>query len=156
MRGGVVVARTFEAIAEAVREARSHFIGALAPLAKQFERAAETTACTEFVNAAAQNENAIAHLFDKRFAKIVDVLIEFAAGLHDEFRGSGGSGRANVRDKIGDGEIGFVADTGDDGNFRIENGTSDDLFVEGPEILHRAAAAGENQDIDKFSLIEKS
>jgi len=36
---------------------------------------------------------------------------------------------AHVRDEIGDGEIGFVADSGDDGNFRIEDGARDDLFV---------------------------
>src|SRR5262249_2889202 len=100
----------FQPIAEAVREARSHFIGALALLAKQIERTAEGAAGAEFVHATAENKNAIANLFSERLLQVGDVLIEFAARLHDEFGSSGWSRSADVRDKIGHCEIGFMAD----------------------------------------------
>src|SRR5437667_8485385 len=141
MGGGVALAGLFESRAKTESEARSHFVGALALLAEKIERAAEAAARTEFMNAAAENEDAITNLIAERLAKVGNMFIEFTACLHDKFRGGAGSGGANVRDEVGDGEIGFVADAGDDGNFRIEDGAGDDLFVEGPEILDGAAAA---------------
>ena len=62
-------------------------------------------------------------------------------GADDELGGRGGRGRAQIGDKIGDGEIGFVADGGDNGHFRCANGAGDCFFVEGPQIFERAAAA---------------
>ena len=107
------------------------------------------------MNTAAEHEYAITNLFGEGLAEFGDVLIEFTARLHDEL-GSGARSRgANVRDEIGDGEIGFMADTGDDGNFGIKNRASDDFFVEGPEVFDGAAAARENQNVNKLSLIEK-
>src|SRR5256886_10071786 len=156
MRGGVPFARLFEARAKTESEARSHFVGALALLAQKIERTAEAAARTEFMNAAAENEDAITNLIAERLAKVGNMFIEFAARLHDKFGGGAGSGSANVRDKIRDSEIGFVADAGDHGNFRIEDGAGDDFFVEGPEIFDGAAAARKDQNVNKFSLIEKS
>src|SRR5256885_7797847 len=156
MRGGVALARLFEARAKTESEARSHFVGALALLAQKIERTAEAAARTEFMDAAAENEDAITNLIAERLAKVGDMFIEFTARLHDEFGGGAGSGSANVRDKIGDSEIGLVADAGDDGNFRIEDSAGDNFFVEGPQVFDGAATAREDQDVDKFSLIEKS
>src|SRR2546430_1108689 len=156
MSGGVALAGLFESRAKTESEARSHFVGALALLAQKIERTAEAAARTEFMDAAAENEDAITNLIAERLAKVGDMFIEFTARLHHEFGRGAGSGSANVRDKICDSEIGFVADAGDDGNFRIEDGAGDNLFVEGPEVFDGAAAAREHQDVDKFSLIEKS
>src|SRR5579859_3967813 len=108
------------------------------------------------MNAAAENENAVANLIAQRLTQVGDVFIEFAPRLHDEFGGGAGRRSANVGDEIGDSEISFVADAGDDGNFRIEDGAGDDLFVEGPQIFDGAAAARDDENVDKFSLIEKS
>src|SRR5882672_1336349 len=108
------------------------------------------------MNAATENEDAVANLIAECLAKVGDMLIEFTARLYDKFGGGAGSRSANVRDEVGDGEIGFVADARDDRNFRIEDGPRDDFFVEGPEIFDGAAAARKDQDVDKFSLIEKS
>ena len=52
MSGSEALARLIEARAKAEREARSHFIGALALLAEEIERAAETAARGKFVGAA--------------------------------------------------------------------------------------------------------
>src|SRR5262249_20512295 len=116
MCDGKALARLFQACAQTQSEARSHFIGALALLAEQIERAAETRTRGESVDSAAEHQNSVAHLLGERAAQVGDVLIEFSARLHDEFRGGGRGGSANVSHKIGDGEVGFVADAGDHGN----------------------------------------
>jgi len=95
------------------------------------------------MNTAAEDEDAVANLIAERLAKVGNMLIEFTARLHNELGGGAGVEARNVRDEVGNGEIGFVADAGDDGNFRIENGAGDNLFVEGPEIFdgnHRPRA----------------
>ncbi len=122
---------------------------------EQVERAAETAAAGQLVNAAAELEQAIADEAGERFAEIGDVLIEFAAGLHNELGGGGRRGSAHVGDEIGDSEIGFVAYAGDYGNLRSEDGARDFFFIEGPEIFEGAAAAGENQNVDHLPAIEE-
>ena len=81
--------RLLEALSKAKSQARGHFIGALALLAEQIERAAKTGARGEFVYAAAENQDAIAYLLGESAAQVGDVLVEFAARLHYEFGGSG-------------------------------------------------------------------
>ena len=44
-----------------------------------------------------------------------EVLCDAVLGLGDELGGGGRRGRAQVGDEVGDGEVGFVADGGDDG-----------------------------------------
>ena len=67
-----------EILAQGVSEAGGHFVGALALLAEQIERTAETAAGAEFVDAAALDKNAIAHLIDESLAQVGDVFVEFA------------------------------------------------------------------------------
>src|SRR6266481_1998246 len=83
------------------------------------------------------------------------MLIEFAARLHDELGGGGRRGGAHVGDEIGDGEIGFVADSGDYRNFGGEDGAGDFFFVEGPEIFEGAAATREDQYVHHLAAIEE-
>ena len=72
--------------AEGVSEARGQFVGALALLAEQVERPAESATAGQFVDAAAEDEDAIAQLVGEGGAQVGDVLVEFAAGLDDKFR----------------------------------------------------------------------
>ena len=60
---------------------------------------------------------------------------------HDERRGAGGRRRARVGDEVADREVGLVADAGHDRHARLEHGARDDLLVERPQVLDRAAAA---------------
>src|SRR5439155_7025696 len=117
--------------------------------------AAEAWARGEFVDPAAQNQDAIAHLFGESAAQFGDVLVKFAARLHDELNGGGRRGGAYIGDKIGDGEISFVADPGDHGDFGSEDSAGDDFFVESPQIFHGAAAAREDEHVNEFRFIEK-
>ena len=135
MRDGEAFARLLEARAKAEGKSRSHFVGALALLAKKVERASEAGAAREFMNAAAENEDAVPHLLRKSAAEVGDVLVELAARLDNQFSGSGGRGSAHIGDEVSDSEISFVADAGDDRNLRVGDGASHDFFVEGPQIF---------------------
>src|ERR1700683_946861 len=153
--GGEAFAGQFEVGAQPMGEARSHFVGALALLAEQIERAAETAAGSELVNAATQDQDAISHLFGERSAEFGDLFIEFAPCLDNEFGGSRRRGGAYVGDKVGDGEIGFVADAADDRNRGIGNRARDRFLVERPKIFERTSAASQNQDVYGLLAIEE-
>ena len=55
----------------------------------------------------------------------------------DEFGGSGRCGSAEVGDEVCDGEVGFVADSGDYGQTGCGNGAGKGLVVEAGEIFDR-------------------
>jgi len=77
-----------------------------------------------------------------------EVLGDLVLDLGDELSGGGGRGGAEVGDKVGDGEVGFMADGGNDGEGGCGDGASDALGVEGGEVFKRSAAAGEDDDVD--------
>ncbi len=78
-----------------------------------------------------------------------DVLGELVLGFGDELGGGGRSGGAEVGGEVGDGEVGFVADGGDDGETGGDDGAGDALGVEGGEVFKRAAAAGQDDEVDE-------
>ena len=122
---------------------------------EQVQGAAETAAGGEFVDAAALDQDAIAHLVGEGGAEVGDVLVEFAAGVDDEFGGGGWRRGAHVGDEIGDGEIGFVAYAGDHRDFGGGDCAGDDFFVEGPEIFEGATATGDDQDVNRLLAVEE-
>ena len=69
-------------------------------------------------------------------------------GVGDDQLG-GGRGRrcAHVGGEIGDGEVDFMPDAAHDGNRGCDDGPRQALIVECPQILERAAAAGEDEDV---------
>jgi len=83
-----------------------------------------------------------------------EVVGDFVLGFGDEFGGGRGGGGAEVGGEVGDGEVGFVADGGDDGDFRGRDGAGEEFAVEGGEVFERAAAAGDDDDIDGAFAIE--
>ena len=66
----------------------------------------------------------------------------------DELGGGGGRGGAQVGDEVGDGEVGLVADGGDDGQLGGGDGAGEGLVVEAGEIFDGAAAAGDDDEVD--------
>ncbi len=79
-----------------------------------------------------------------------EMLGDLVLGLGDELGCGGGRGRAQVGDKVRDGEVGFVSDRGNDGQPRRSNGARDLLAVEGGKIFKRTAAAGEHDEVDEI------
>jgi hypothetical protein len=56
---------------------------------------------------------------------------------------------AQIGREVGDCEINFVSDGGDNRNSRGGDGAGDDFFIERPEIFNAAAAAPDDQNIDR-------
>jgi len=71
-----------------------------------------------------------------------------SAARSGQRRGGGRRRRADVGDEIADREIGFVADARDDRQLRMKYGARDDLLVERPQVVERAAAAADDQHVD--------
>ena len=78
-----------------------------------------------------------------------EVLCDAVLGLGDELGGGGRRWCAQVGDEVGDGEVGFVAYRGDDGNLGGGDGAGDALRVEGGQVFQRASAAGDDDDINQ-------
>ena len=77
-----------------------------------------------------------------------DALLDAVLRGGDQLGGGGRRGGAEVGDKIGDGEVGLVADGGDTGELGGGDGASEGFVVEAGEIFDGAAAAGEDDEID--------
>src|SRR6185312_10873476 len=63
--------------------------------------------------------------------ELLQMLFNLMLRLSDQFCGGGGRGSAEVGDEIGDGEVGFVADGGNDGQIRCGDGAGERFGVEG-------------------------
>jgi hypothetical protein len=79
-----------------------------------------------------------------QIGQVVKQGIAVGAG---QFGGGGRGGGAQVGRKIGDGEIGFMADAGDDGDRRGVDGAGNAFFIEGPEVFDAAAAATDDDRV---------
>ena len=72
----------------------------------------------------------------------------------DDLGGGGRRRRAPVGDEVGDRGVGLVADGGDDGHAAGEDRARDELVVERPELLDRAAAAAGDDHVDVAARVE--
>jgi hypothetical protein len=78
-----------------------------------------------------------------------EMLGDLVLSFGNELGGGRRRGSAEVGGKVGDGEIGFVTDGGDDGELAGCNGAGYALAVESGQIFERSAAAGEDDDVDE-------
>ena len=62
----------------------------------------------------------------------------------------------HVGDPIGDGEVGLMADGGNDRDARFEDRFRDDLLIEGPEILDAPSAPPHDQDIGEVYMLKSA
>ena len=74
--------------------------------------------------------------------------IQSARGGGGQFGGSGRRGGAHVGAEVGDGEVGLVADAGDDRHAAADDRARHHFFVEAPQVFDRAAAAAHQQHVD--------
>ena len=84
----------------------------------------------------------------------VDAGADLGLGL-DHVLGRGrGSGRAQVGHEVRDGVVGLVPDRGDGRNLGGGERPRHPLFVEGPEVLEAAAAAGDDDHVEALQPVE--
>ncbi len=119
-----------------------------------FHHAGEGAVLGQFGEGLASHEEAVAHGAGEALVQGGGLFFDFLARADDEFGGRGRRGSAQVGDEVGDGEIGFVADGGDHGNFGRGDGAGEAFVVEGGEIFGGASAAGDDDDIDIVVLVE--
>ena len=84
-----------------------------------------------------------------RFCKCAERRDELLGGGDGEFGRFAGGGGANVGGEVTQGDVDFVADGGDDGDSRGEDGPDDRFFVERPQVLDTAAAAGDDDTVGR-------
>jgi hypothetical protein len=77
-----------------------------------------------------------------------DALLDAVLSCCDEFRGGRGSGGAQVGNEIRDGEVGLVANGGNNRQFRGGDGACESFIVESGEVFQRASAARDEDEID--------
>jgi hypothetical protein len=75
---------------------------------------------------------------------------EVAQVGHEQFRGGRRRRRAQVGGEVGDREIDFVADRGDDGDRAGADRARDRFVVERPQVFERAAAPREQEHVVRF------
>ena len=73
--------------------------------------------------------------------------VEVHARRHAQLRGHRRRGCPDVRRELGERDVGLVADANHDGHRERGHRAHHDLLVERPEVLHRAAAAGEDDHV---------
>src|SRR6202050_368967 len=96
----------------------------------------------------------VTHLMNQTAGALGEMVFELLARTDDDFCGSRGRRSAEIGNKIRHGEIAFVADAGDDGNFGSDNRANENFFVEGPQIFERASSARNNDHFHRFHTIE--
>jgi hypothetical protein len=74
------------------------------------------------------------------------VIFHFLARADDQFGGRGRRGSAEVGDEIDDGEVGFVADGGDDGDLGGRDGAGQGFVVERGQVFGGAATTRNDDD----------
>ncbi len=84
----------------------------------------------------------------RRSRKGGDVLLQLLLGADDNLGGGRRSGRAQVGDKIADGEIRLMAHGGDDGDVAGGDEARERFIVEGRQVFDAASATRDDDDID--------
>src|ERR1700693_764103 len=120
---------------------------------QQFELA-ESTMRLQIARAMPQFRKVVAHLMDETPGTLSEMIFELLARAYDNFSGSGRSGSADIGNKIRNGEIALVADASNHSNFRRCDRAHNNFFVEGPQILERAASARDDDYFHGFHAIE--
>ena len=73
---------------------------------------------------------------------------------HDTLRRFAGRQRPDIGDQIGQRHVDFVADRRHDRNARSMNRADDDFFVERPQVFQAAAAAADDQHVDRQRRVD--
>src|ERR1700726_2085646 len=148
-RFGEALPRGAEAQAQSDHERRRKLVHLLTPPAHQHFELAKAAMRLKIAHAMAALGKPVPYQLHQAPLVLGDVPLEFLTRAHAKLRGGRRCGRAQVRDKIGNREIGFVAHTRYHGNFGSENRARNHLLVESPQILERTAATSNDEHVGK-------
>ena len=74
----------------------------------------------------------------------------FNEGARDELGGGGRGLGAAVGGEVAEGEVGFVADGGDDGDGRGGDGADEVFVIEAPQVFKAATTAADDEEVENF------
>ncbi len=98
----------------------------------------------------------VAHSIEQLATNSARERVEMTAKIdnvgHDQLGGGAGRWCAQIGDEIGDREIDLVSNRGDDRQFCRGNGARDDFLIELPQIFDAAAAARDDDQIDRCEI----
>ena len=145
LAGAELAAGALDPGAQPVGQPLGQIVEALRRLAEQRLRVGQT---------AGEPDQVLLELPQLALAAMEQALIELAEALgelgahrHGELGGRGRRGRALVGGVIDQRGVGLVADRRDQRDRASRRGAHHDLLVERPEVLERAAAAGDDQHV---------
>ncbi len=97
---------------------------------------------------------AITNCANQALIEGVDAVRDFVESSRDEFGSGRRSGSAQVRDEVGNGEVGLMADRRDDRNVRICDGLGKEFRIKRREVFERASATCNDDDVDRSGPVE--
>jgi len=139
-------------VALRVGEAAAEFVDVLLAAGGEVARVDERRAVQKAAEFFARHDEVIAEGALNAEVEFCDALFDADVLGGDDLSGGGGSGGAEVGDEICDGEIGFVADGGNRWDGAGGDGAGESFIVEAVQVFERAAAARENDEIDRQSF----
>jgi len=135
-------------------ETRRQFVGLLPMAPQQILQPPEADVGRQFFQVMPILEQEITRALRDFMLEFPQVALKFFARFHDDLSSGRWRGRAHIRDKIRDREIGFVTHSTDDWYRACRNRARHGLFVERPQILDRSAAAREENHVHHFLAVE--
>ena len=104
-----------------------------------------------FLHARAKIHDLISRQTDQLTAEVIECRADLIFARGDDLGGGGRRRRAEVGDKVGDREVRFVADSGDNGDRRLADRARYFFLVESPQVFGRAATTADDQDVDEIA-----
>ena len=124
------------------------------PLAQRPGRVGQDAAAREIVQALAPAPHPLADPAVQPLAEAAEVRHQLGLLADDQLGGGRGRRGPEVGHEVGDRHVGLVADGGDHRDLRGGDRAGHRLLVEGPEVLERAAAAGEHEHVEAAQAVE--
>src|SRR5579859_4553589 len=107
-----------------------------------------------FLKLVARDQQPVARGAIEPLMQVCQMFRQAVLGFDYQLRRCGRRRRAQVSNKIGNGEIGFMANGGNYWKRESGDATGERFIVEGSQIFYRAAAAGNDDDVDVLRAIE--
>lgn len=135
-------------------ETESEVVDALLPAAQLVALAHEDCLDTNTGECGSGLHEAVAGGAQESMVEGLHAIRDIVQGGSDEFSGGGRGGRAQVRNEVGNGEVGLVTDSGDYWQLGAGDCIGEKFGVEGREVFERSAATGDDNEVDFTGAVE--